>query len=406
MQKAKFFFWLFWGVGLTAAGYAQEIKGNNCIVCHSDQWEQMKESAHSRHQITCDRCHGGDPAKENMDEAKAPGTNFVGILTKQQIAQKCGECHADVETMNFYGIPTDQLARYRTSAHGKLLFEHGDENAAVCSDCHGYHDVVSVNDPQSPVYPLNLPGTCNRCHGDKAIMTKYKHPTDILEKYTNSVHGIALFQKHDLSAANCVQCHGSHGAVPPGVKEIGATCGKCHINEKKYFLESPHASAAEEGYFPECAACHDYHAIQKPSTVLYNTACLNCHGEEDEAFQRGQGIKRMIDSSSQTLAAAEQAVRQAAIEGIFVDEETAMLEEAKTNVIEMAPTQHSLSVEKISGLSADVAGVTKEIQEGIQKKRRDLQWRKIALIPLWIFVLFMVTVLYVRYNQLKGKKHE
>ena len=406
MYKIKFFFWLFLGVGLAAPVCAQDIKNNNCIVCHADQWEQMKGSIHVQHQITCDRCHGGDPAKEDMEEAKAPGTNFIGIPNKVQVAEKCGGCHADVETMNFYGLPTDQLARYKTSAHGKLLFARGDEHGAVCSDCHGYHDVVSVIDPQSPVYPLNLPVTCNRCHGDKAVMAPYKHPTDIFEKYKKSVHGVALFEKGDLSVANCAKCHGSHGAMPPGVKEIGATCGKCHINEKKYFLESPHAGAAEEGYFPECAACHDYHAIQKPSTALYDTACLNCHGEEDEAFQRGRKIRTMIDASSQTLAVAEETVRQAATEGIFVDEETAALEEARTSVLEMAPRQHALSVETIAELYGKAAALTQDIQNGIRAKRQSLRWRKIALVPLWIFIFLMVVVLQMKYNELKGKKDE
>jgi len=406
--KAKFFFWLFLGVGLAAPqeACAQEIKNNNCIVCHADQWEQMKGSIHAQHQITCDRCHGGDPAKEDMDEAKAPGTNFIGVPTKQQIAQKCGECHADVETMNFYGLPTDQLARYKTSAHGKLLFDHGDEHGAVCTDCHGYHDVVAVMDPQSPVYPLNLPATCNRCHGDKAVMAPYKHPTDIFEKYKKSVHGVALFEKGDLGAASCVKCHGSHGAMPPGVKEIGNTCGKCHVNEKKYFLQGPHAQASQDGYFSECASCHDYHDIQRPDTNLYNTACLNCHSEGDEAFKRGQKIKEMIDSSNRALSDARELVKQAAMEGIFVDEETAALEEARTNVLEMAPRQHSLSVEIITELYDKATALTEDIQDGIRAKRQSLKWRKIGLVPLWIFIFFMVVVLRAKYDQLKGKKHE
>ena len=408
IDKLKYllFFFLGIGIGLTAPACAQDIKNNNCIVCHSDYWEQMQGSIHARNQITCDRCHGGDPAKEDAQEAKAPGTNFVAIPDKKQIAERCGGCHADVEAMNFYGLPTDQLARYKTSAHGKLLFEHGDEHGAVCTDCHGHHDVVAVTDPQSPVYPLNQPATCNRCHGDKAVMAPYKHPTDIFEKYKHSVHGVALFQKGDLSVANCAKCHGSHGAMPPGVREIGSTCGKCHINEKKYFLEGPHARASADGYFPECVACHDHHDIQHPGTNLYNTACLNCHSEGDESFKRGQKIKEMIDSSSHALSQAGALVRQAAMEGVFVDEETASLEEAKTNVLEMAPRQHSLSVEKISELHDKAVSITDGIRNGIRQKREYLRWRKIALIPLWIFIFLMVVVLRIKYNQLKGKRHE
>lgn len=405
-NKEKFLLGIFLGVGLAAPACAQDIKNNNCIVCHSDYWEQMQGSIHSRHQITCDRCHGGDPTKEDAQEAKGPGTAFIGIPGKKQIAERCGQCHADVEAMNFYGLPTDQLARYKTSAHGKLLFEHGDEHGAVCTDCHGFHDVVAVTDPQSPVYPLNLLATCNRCHGDKAVMAPYQHPTDIFEKYKQSVHGIALFEKGDLSAANCAKCHGTHGAVPPGVKEIGATCGKCHVNEKRYFLEGPHAQASEDGYFSECASCHGYHDIRPPDTNLYNTACLDCHSEGDEAFARGRKIKEMIDSSRRALSAAGELVREAAREGIFVDEEATFLEEARTNVLEMAPRQHSLSVEIISELYDKATALTQGIQDGIRKKRQSLRWRHIILVPLWIFIFFMVVVLRLKYKQLKGKKNE
>ena len=37
-------------------------------------------------------------------------------------------------------------------------------NKAVCYDCHGVHDIRSVNDPQSHVIKANLVKTCQRCH--------------------------------------------------------------------------------------------------------------------------------------------------------------------------------------------------------------------------------------------------
>ena len=61
---------LLMGGGIRSA-CAQEISENNCLICHADQWEEMKDSVHGRHQITCNRCHGGDPTKEDMEEAKA-----------------------------------------------------------------------------------------------------------------------------------------------------------------------------------------------------------------------------------------------------------------------------------------------------------------------------------------------
>src|SRR3989338_1574689 len=191
--------------------------------------------------------------------------------------------------MNFYGTRTDQLARYKTSHHGKKLSQ-GDDHVAVCSDCHGYHDVVKVSDPSSPVYPLNVPETCNACHGKSKLMDAAHLPSDILEIYKSSVHGKALFEKKDISVANCASCHGSHGAMPPGVKDVATTCGKCHVNEKKYFLESVHAEAQKQGKFSECVSCHGNHGVQPPTPALYEEACVKCHDSGSSAFRQGRQI--------------------------------------------------------------------------------------------------------------------
>src|SRR3989338_1304091 len=139
--------------GPGSAGVLRAEESNSCLVCHSDMWEEMQSSVHTSHGIRCEKCHGGDPTKDDMEAAKAPGTGYVGVPDKKQIAQICGSCHSDVEAMNFYGLPTDQLARYKTSVHGKKLLMEGDTHVAVCSECHDYHNVIPISDPQSAVYP-------------------------------------------------------------------------------------------------------------------------------------------------------------------------------------------------------------------------------------------------------------
>ena len=300
---------------------AETPQKNSCVACHQDLWEEMESSVHSQQGIYCNSCHGGDPGQSVSELAKAPGTGYLGIPDKKQLVEKCGECHANVEVMNFYGVRTDQLARYKTSRHGKKLLGEGDSRVAACSDCHGYHDVVPVSDPVSPVYPLNLPKTCNHCHGNEKLMSQYHLPSDVFKNYQTSVHGKALFEKKDLSAPHCASCHGSHGAVPPGVKEIGATCGKCHINEKKYFLESVHAGPMQAGKFSECVSCHGNHGVQDATPHLYKQACVECHEAGSQAAKKGDEIFKILRESSQELKAAEAVVKQASIDGIFVEEE-------------------------------------------------------------------------------------
>ncbi|MBI4368226.1 MAG: hypothetical protein HY588_02420, partial [Candidatus Omnitrophica bacterium] len=88
---------------------AETPDGNSCVSCHSDIWEEVSASIHSQQGVFCQDCHGGNPAIADKDLAKAAGTGYIGIPDKAQIAKTCGECHADVEKMNFYGIRTDQL---------------------------------------------------------------------------------------------------------------------------------------------------------------------------------------------------------------------------------------------------------------------------------------------------------
>jgi hypothetical protein len=39
-------------------------------------------------------------------------------------------------------------------------------NSAVCTDCHGVHDILKADDPKSSVNPANLLATCQKCHPD------------------------------------------------------------------------------------------------------------------------------------------------------------------------------------------------------------------------------------------------
>ncbi|MBI3999123.1 MAG: cytochrome c3 family protein [Candidatus Omnitrophica bacterium] len=401
LLKIWIFLSLLFFLALSNFAWAESVEDNSCITCHSDIWEGMKGSVHAQQNIFCQDCHGGDSTKLDFEAAKAPGTGFIGVPGKKQIAETCGGCHANVEAMNFYGIRTDQLARYKTSGHGKKLFGEGNSQVAACSDCHSHHNILPIADPNSPVYPLNIPKTCNRCHGDEKLMAGYGLPADIFKTYAASVHGKALFEKKDLSVANCTSCHGSHGAVPPGVRDIGAACGKCHINEKKYFLESVHAKATEQGKFSECISCHGNHGVQPASKGLYREACIKCHAPGSSATLEGEKILQVLGKSEGELKTAEALVKQASIEGIFVEEEQGSLEEAKTNVISMAPLQHSLSSARISELYDKFVEVAQEIKTRVHEKRQTLKWRKIALIPIWIFIIIMVSALWIKYKQLK-----
>ena len=385
--------------------HAETPEENSCVACHKDYWDEVKGSIHGQQGILCNRCHGGDPTKSDKAAAKAEGTGYIGVPDKKQIVEKCGQCHADIETMNFYGVRTDQLARYKTSQHGKKLLLEGDEKVAACTDCHGYHDILAVADPNSRVYPGNIPNTCAHCHANKKLMDGHGLPSDIPDTYKKSVHGKALLEKKDISVAQCASCHGGHGAMPPGVREIGDTCGKCHINEKKYFLESVHANLGQ-GKFSECISCHGNHGVQQPKSSFFKETCVKCHEPQSAAMKKGLELEGLIQDSEKARVSSEALVKQASIEGLFVEEEMALLEEIKTNVLAMAPLQHTLSTPKIEELKKKVEKASASISTSIDQKRKSLKHRKYALIFIWIFIVVMISALWTKFNQLKHDKEK
>jgi len=89
------------------------------------------------------------------------------------------------------GLPIDQEEKYKSSVHG-MKHAKGDLKVAVCSSCHGGHDILKSVDAKSHVNAANLPVTCGRCHANAGYMKEYGIPTDQVAEYKTSVHGKAL----------------------------------------------------------------------------------------------------------------------------------------------------------------------------------------------------------------------
>jgi hypothetical protein len=73
--------------------------------------------------------------------------------------------------MQKYGLSTDVLKTYVADFHGKTASlrrngRNGDNQAfvALCTDCHGTHDIVRVDAENSGVLKANLANTCRKCH--------------------------------------------------------------------------------------------------------------------------------------------------------------------------------------------------------------------------------------------------
>jgi hypothetical protein len=321
--------WLF----LPAPAGAAEPPATSCIGCHGDpqQFEaaerevviKFKDDVHASVGLSCNDCHGGNPDPrliEDAEEAMNPDFSaapFRGVPDRRDIPSFCGRCHSDPSFMKRWkpDARVDQEAEYRTSNHGRGLAA-GDLQVATCVDCHGFHGIRRIEDPKSPVHPTNVAETCRTCHGDPQRMAGRTTPdgrtlpVDQYDRWRRSVHAAALLERGDLSSPTCNDCHGNHGATPPGVESVAFVCGQCHGREADLFRASPKHSGfqnhnalfAESGSaacadchgekepqaaltgihsFSECAICHDNHAIVRPTMALLGslpeTPCAFCH---------------------------------------------------------------------------------------------------------------------------------
>jgi predicted CXXCH cytochrome family protein len=143
---------------------------DTCATCHAKIAQTYIKSVHGKGVLAgnddmpvCTDCHH---AHDIADPRKA---DF-----RLRSPQICAECHTDAKRMAKYKISTGVLRTYFSDFHGatvKLQAAGKGEVASValCTDCHGAHDVTKVSDPHSPVLKGNLLATCQKCHqGAKA----------------------------------------------------------------------------------------------------------------------------------------------------------------------------------------------------------------------------------------------
>jgi hypothetical protein len=375
-----------------------------CIACHKDQATKHKTSVHGLGGMTCVECHGGDPTIP--DETAHLTDDFKRPSDKTEIATLCASCHSDVKKMNPFGLPTDQLERFKTSKHGELLFGKGDKNVATCTDCHTAHDIHKSKAPNSATHPTRIADTCARCHSDAKLMAQYKIPTDQAEKYKTSHHAHLLYEKGDLSAPTCVTCHGNHGATPPGIVEVGQVCGKCHGRQRDLFAKSPHFEASKVGVFSECVSCHGNHAIKKASIELFEQACSTCHANDKNKLpmMTRDAIVRLLHEAKGSYERAEKLVHNATVRGLATDDEQLLLQEVKTQITQLEALQHTLAIDSMRPVATRASELVEATEQGIAQLESVETWKRRALLPIWLFLMAMAVIFWLKRRQIERQE--
>ncbi len=404
------------------AGFIGVPHGNDitavCAKCHADagkmkqlgatlptnQLEGLEASVHGALSTTgkerivqCTSCHNA--------HGILPVRNSESPVFPLNVVKTCTKCHADAAYMRAYNpsVPVDQLEKYRTSVHG-MRNARGDSKTAECASCHGSHNILPASDVRSSVYPTNLPGTCAQCHSNAEYMKGYEIPTDQFEKFSKSVHGVALLQKHDLGAPACNKCHGNHGAVPPGVQSISKVCGTCHALNADLFSASPHKRAFDERKLPECETCHGNHEIIAATNRLLGVTpeavCSRCHSttENPKGFQVAKTMRVLIDSLAASERKAASLVDEAEQKGMEVSDARYRLRDVRQARLEARTRVHSFNEAQFREVVDKGLTTASGVQEEGRAAVAEYYFRRLGLgiATLIITIVAISLYLYIR----------
>jgi hypothetical protein len=237
--------------------------------------ERFADSVHGWLGMACVDCH--------TDLAVAPDLPHADQLAPVV----CATCHKS------------SVTAYESGIHAVARQEAGNGSAATCVDCHSAHEVLSSSDARSLTYPLNLPATCSRCHGNDAIIERGNIAIgNVAALYEDSIHGQGVSRAGLLVAANCSSCHGGHDIRASADERsrvnrdnVPAMCGSCHEGILTTYDASSHGEnvADGNGQAPVCIDCHSAHEIQRTDAGPWQLAaireCGTCHIDENRTYR-------------------------------------------------------------------------------------------------------------------------
>jgi len=282
-----------------AAIHETTPKKISCGQCHAAAEEAWARTAHAKPGksgktlgASCEDCHGGAHEILTPGDVKSP-------VNHANIPYTCGRCHGQKFLMESNGESAQTFVSYQESVHGRAI-ENGSKKAAVCTDCHGAHNILPANDEKSTIYKFNVPETCGKCHAA------------IAQTFMQSIHGQGISRGNGMSPV-CTDCHGIHSIkahIDPNssVSEQNlarTTCARCHEGVRlsqefgvagsrvSTYLDSYHGLAAEGGsvVVANCASCHGVHNIfpsSDPRSTInranLDVTCGKCHKGVTQKF--------------------------------------------------------------------------------------------------------------------------
>lgn len=150
--------------------YDRVGSAGKCRECHPKLYATYAASVHgdalvsehNRDVPICSDCHRahdiGNPLTQDY---------------RDDIPVMCANCHADAAIVGKYGLSTDVVRTYLSDFHGSTVSIYRDQEAgayrlprpiAVCTDCHGTHDIRSMTALGTAGTKALLLTKCRQCH--------------------------------------------------------------------------------------------------------------------------------------------------------------------------------------------------------------------------------------------------
>jgi hypothetical protein len=274
-----------------------------CVDCHQPHKIRSVYYEQGMADQDCLRCHG----KKELKAANGTSlfVNYSELGGSKHAKVACSQCHTQVNPS--YLRPCESITshvdctichaevgdEYKASIHGKL-FAKNDSNAPTCTECHGTHHVLGSKDPKSATFAINVPYLCGKCHheGKQAAVRYTGTEHNIIEKYTESIHGKGLMKSGMTVTATCADCHTAHHELPHtdpassvNRKNVSTTCGQCHFGIQEQFDKSVHSPLVTktDKQLPACNDCHTAHSISRTDQDQFKltimSQCGRCHAE-------------------------------------------------------------------------------------------------------------------------------
>jgi hypothetical protein len=257
------------------------------------------------------------------------------------------------------------------------------------------------------VNPARIVETCGGCHNAKYTQGTTL-PTDQLEQYRTSVHGQKRLVERDLAAPACNNCHGNHGAAPPGVAAVTHVCGTCHATQAELFEGSSHAAHFRARNAPPCTTCHNHHAIERTSEALLGTgeagACKACHEPGDRCDLATQSMKSALVELDQAIRSTEAHLERADRLGMDVERPTYDLDAAAEALVRARVEVHSFSEERFKNVTTEGMEVAAGVEQAALGLLEEYRYRRVGLAIAAAVLLLFAGLLMLKARRVEARR--